>query len=425
MCKIFSALFRADVEGASRPGILPVAALFFMLVFAFSVFVDAGYAQVNSGKIAGRVTDGRGNPLPAANVIIGETAMGAATDNNGEYVITKVPAGSYNVKVNYIGYEQNIQEVQVRVDDVVRADFIMDERQVVEGEEVTVYGEITRGQAKALSMQQNAVGIEHVVSHEIIRRFPDETAGEALRRMPGVSAIDYSQGVPSSLRVRAMSDDKNKVFINGMAAPGGALAMIPSNILESVSLSKVITPDMDADAMGEPLILKVQVAPSEPQFFARAQGGINTLEFGPENRANNNYSFFVKGGRRFMNDKIGVLGRRCAFWGAAAGCRLNPCVTQTTAAILSAIVFQNMMCNAIGRWAISMWITHPMKAINTICWSAKADTEETKLAVKLNLTEEKRKCPKVKSKNRFAITIGRMISPLPSLTDSTGWAMSN
>ena len=65
------------------------------------------------GSIYGTVTDQDGNSLPGANVAVEGTSLGAATDGNGAYSISGVPAGSYTVSASYIGYESSSQSVSV------------------------------------------------------------------------------------------------------------------------------------------------------------------------------------------------------------------------------------------------------------------------------------------------------------------------
>ena len=59
----------------------------------------------DTGKITGTVTDKEtGNPLPGANVIIAETVIGTSVDENGYFIILNVPAGTYSVSAEIIGY---------------------------------------------------------------------------------------------------------------------------------------------------------------------------------------------------------------------------------------------------------------------------------------------------------------------------------
>lgn len=58
------------------------------------------------GRITGRVVDAEtGAPLAGADVIVEGTDLGAATDQNGEFVVLYVPAGTYRVTSSYISYD--------------------------------------------------------------------------------------------------------------------------------------------------------------------------------------------------------------------------------------------------------------------------------------------------------------------------------
>jgi outer membrane receptor protein involved in Fe transport len=71
-----------------------------------------------TGKIAGKVIDKEtGEPLPFANVLILGENIGAASDNEGNFIILNIKPGVYSVRVSVIGYtESKIEGVNVRVD---------------------------------------------------------------------------------------------------------------------------------------------------------------------------------------------------------------------------------------------------------------------------------------------------------------------
>ncbi|HDR03989.1 MAG TPA: TonB-dependent receptor [Candidatus Marinimicrobia bacterium] len=69
------------------------------------------YAQ---GNISGVVTDmANGRGLAGANVYLAGTPFGAATDMDGQYSIYKVPAGTYTLVAEFIGYEKAERPVVV------------------------------------------------------------------------------------------------------------------------------------------------------------------------------------------------------------------------------------------------------------------------------------------------------------------------
>ena len=66
------------------------------------------------GRLAGIVTDATTNePLSGANVFLEGTSIGTATDLEGGYIITNIPAGSYQLSVVYIGYESVTQSIEI------------------------------------------------------------------------------------------------------------------------------------------------------------------------------------------------------------------------------------------------------------------------------------------------------------------------
>ncbi len=69
-----------------------------------------GLALAQTGTLSGTITDAEsGDPLPGANVLIVETASGAAADIDGNYTITGIPTGSYTVRVTFIGFKSSEQ----------------------------------------------------------------------------------------------------------------------------------------------------------------------------------------------------------------------------------------------------------------------------------------------------------------------------
>src|SRR5690625_5248510 len=58
------------------------------------------------GRLEGRVYDSEsGRTLPGANVLIQGTSIGTSTDDNGRFVLRRVPAGNQTIRVSFIGFE--------------------------------------------------------------------------------------------------------------------------------------------------------------------------------------------------------------------------------------------------------------------------------------------------------------------------------
>lgn len=82
------------------------------LPFLLLLFCPAALAQ-STGAIGGRVIDDIGDPLPGANVVLQGTQLGAATDIDGNFVITEIPPGEYEVAASFVGYAVHTEAVRV------------------------------------------------------------------------------------------------------------------------------------------------------------------------------------------------------------------------------------------------------------------------------------------------------------------------
>ena len=87
-------------------------------VVAAALFFLAGpkpvAAQSGSGVIAGSVTDASGRSLGGVLVLLDNARSGAATERDGSYRVTRVPAGPHRVTFRYIGFAPQTIAVTVR-----------------------------------------------------------------------------------------------------------------------------------------------------------------------------------------------------------------------------------------------------------------------------------------------------------------------
>lgn len=93
--------------------------LFFIISFLATV---AGYATNETlGRISGTVIDGElKEPIPYATISIndkqGNLVTGNTSAEDGTFVIDKVNAGEYTLKVQFIGYKAFTREISISTD---------------------------------------------------------------------------------------------------------------------------------------------------------------------------------------------------------------------------------------------------------------------------------------------------------------------
>lgn len=133
-----------------------------------------------TGKLKGKVTDlTNGEPLIGANVIVVGTSLGAATDVNGEYSISNLNAGTYNVKASYIGY-QAITQTEVRVS----AELTTELNFQLPAEGISV-GEVVVVSERPLINKSNTNAIRSTTS-DVIETLPVRGINNILKLTPGV-----------------------------------------------------------------------------------------------------------------------------------------------------------------------------------------------------------------------------------------------
>lgn len=259
-----------------------------------------------SGSVSGTVKEaGTGEELIGANVIIKGTLKGTSVDIDGNFLIRNIEAGPQVLVVSYLGFQGKEIPIEVIDGENVAIDIELEPQGVV-GEEVTITAQ-ARGQVAAINQQLSSNTISNVVSKDRIEDVPDVNAAESIGRLPGVS-IQRSNGEANKIAIRGLSPKYNTVSINGVRVPSTGddrsvdLSLISSNMLDGIEVSKAITPDMDADALGGSVNLKLRTAPEELFTDFRIQGGYTGLQ-----KELGNYKISASGGQRFLDSKIGLI----------------------------------------------------------------------------------------------------------------------
>jgi len=275
--------------------------LLFLLLLA-NIVVAQG-----TGSVSGIVIDGStGEALFGANLIIDGTSLGAATDFDGKYSIHNIEAVTRTLKISYIGYNPKSIEVTIVENRTLDLDVEL-EYKVIEGEVVVVTAQV-EGQISAINQQITSNTISNVVSKSRIEELPDVNAAESIGRLPGVS-ISRSGGEANKVSIRGLSPKYNTVTVNGVRLPSNSgedrsvdLSLISSNMLAGIEVKKANTADMDADALGGTIDLRLKEAPKDFKVNLSAQGGYNKMlkDWG-------NYNFSGNVSNRFFDDNLGII----------------------------------------------------------------------------------------------------------------------
>jgi len=164
----------------------------FVVKICFAIFplFFAAFLQAQpAGKISGVVADAETNkPLSGANVWVTKTLLGASTDENGEFVIRRVPPGDYLLRISFIGYRTEQIRVQVQRDSTSQIQIAL-QPSAVQSETIIVTGS---RQQEDLQRAANSVS---VVTPAEIRRRNRFRIDESLQSIAGITLVGENVNV--------------------------------------------------------------------------------------------------------------------------------------------------------------------------------------------------------------------------------------
>ncbi|WP_291582255.1 TonB-dependent receptor [Bacteroides sp.] len=269
-----------------------------------NTFAEEKVNVVKQGTIRGRIIDASKQTLPGASIYIENLRTGVTSDVNGYYTFSNLNPGTYTIKISYVGYSPVEMKITIPAGRTLEKDVVLNEG--LELQEVVVGGAF-QGQRRAINSQKNSLGVTNVVSADQVGKFPDSNIGDALKRISGIN-VQYDQGEARFGQVRGTSADLSSVTINGNRIPSAEgdtrnvqLDLIPADMIQTIEVNKVVTPDMDGDAIGGSINLVTKNSPYKRTITATAGSGYNRIS----EKAQLNLGFTY--GDRFFNDKLGVM----------------------------------------------------------------------------------------------------------------------
>lgn len=281
-----------------------VSLILLFLNMSNNTFAEEKVNVVKQGTIRGRIIDASKQTLPGASIYIENLRTGVTSDVNGYYTFSNLNPGTYTIKISYVGYSPVEMKITIPAGKTLEKDVVLNEG--LELQEVVVGGAF-QGQRRAINSQKNSLGITNVVSADQVGKFPDSNIGDALKRISGIN-VQYDQGEARFGQVRGTSADLSSVTINGNRIPSAEgdtrnvqLDLIPADMIQTIEVNKVVTPDMDGDAIGGSINLVTKNSPYKRTITATAGSGYNWIS----EKAQLNLGFTY--GDRFFNDKLGIM----------------------------------------------------------------------------------------------------------------------
>lgn len=232
----------------------------FLLFASLSLFAQKGTVR---GTITG-VEAGVLQPMPFVNVVIKGTTIGASTDLDGNYTFMADP-GTYTVAVSFVGYDVVERPVTVTSGETVTVDMEM-KAQVVEMKGLDVVTtRRTETETAVVLETRNSEQVVNGVGREQISKGQDRTAGDVVKRIPGVTMVG-----DRFVMIRGLADRYNTVMLNDVLAPSlepdkraFSFDILPSGALDRVMIHKTGAAELPGEFAGGVIKLYTVNVPSE------------------------------------------------------------------------------------------------------------------------------------------------------------------
>ncbi|MBI5309196.1 MAG: carboxypeptidase regulatory-like domain-containing protein, partial [Planctomycetes bacterium] len=249
-------------------------------------FAKAALAQ-QGGSIRGTVYDKDFDvPLAAAQVSIVETGNTITATDDGNFVFSQVPAGIYTLVFSKNGYTRQVQaNVVVSPGNMTDVDVSLS-GEFTDMEEFVVQDlQIGGTEAGLLQLRAESPALIDSISSELLRRAGATDGASALNLIAGATVQDGKYAV-----VRGLPDRYVNSQMNGVRLPSAdpdkravQLDQFPTEVIDSVQVSKTFTPDQQGDASGGAVNVKLKGIPDKNVFQFKSGTEYNTQVAGNGN----------------------------------------------------------------------------------------------------------------------------------------------
>ena len=257
------------------------------------------------GMISGRVTDSAGAVLQGARIELAGNAA-VVSNNQGEFTLGDLAAGTYTVTISYVGFAPFTTNVTVTAGQVTRVDAPLSVAS--KNEQVIVTAARPHGEAESINRMRTADNIVQVLPAEVITSLPNANIADAVGRLPSVT-LERDEGEGKYVQVRGTEPRLTNVTIDGINVPSPEkgvrqikLDAVAADLVESVEINKTLQANMDGEGIGGSVNLKTKTA-SAPEFSVEGLGGYTPILAG-----RGMDQFAATAGKRFGKEKkLGLL----------------------------------------------------------------------------------------------------------------------
>ena len=224
-------------------------------------------------------------PLPDVTIRVTDTQIRVTTDETGAFSL-ELPIGTYKIQVSASFYNTYVvPNLELKADETPEPLRVLLVAQVVKLDAIKMPVQLSQSSERGLLEQRmRSSRIEDSISTEEISRLPASSAGEAIKRVTGVSIVGGRY-----VFVRGLGERYSNTLLNNVEIPSPEpnrrvvpMDIFPASLLASLQTVKTFSPDQPGGFAGGSVQVFTKDFPEELTMSLSMSTGFNTQATGAE-----------------------------------------------------------------------------------------------------------------------------------------------
>ncbi|MCR1795229.1 TonB-dependent receptor, partial [Leptospira sp. id769339] len=239
------------------------------------------YLQAQAtGRLTGTVIDAdSGDALNLTAVIVRSAGKAMRTDFDGKFNM-ELPPGQHKVEFKYSGYDPVVRDVTIQAGKTVNVNVTLGAKTL---DTVNVQGRgLNKSESALLQLQKKSGTVSDGISEEAIKKSPDSSAGDVLRRVTGITLVGGK-----FVFVRGLGERYSTTVLNDSVVPSTEpdkrvipLDLFPASVIKNIRIIKTFAPEDSGEFSGGVVKIETKDYPDKLEASIGFGLGYNSITTG-------------------------------------------------------------------------------------------------------------------------------------------------
>lgn len=237
-------------------------------------------------KLVGKITDENNQPIVYTMLKVKQQAIGAKTDNDGNYTLIFPISGKYEIEIANINFAKETIYISIAENETQTKNITL-KTNAKKVKQVTVKGAKSRqSEVATLTEQKNATAAIEIMGSQEMSRKGASDAQAAVVKMAGISKEEGS----NQIFVRGLGDRYNATMLNGMFLPSDnpeykniSLEYFPIEVIQNIGVNKTYNSSLLGDFGGATINISTKEFNGKPYLYASLKSGFNSQAIANKN----------------------------------------------------------------------------------------------------------------------------------------------